>query len=202
MMAAVSRPTLPYELTAPLRTERLLLRTMTGADVDHIHAYQSREDVCRYLTFEPRSREEVSEKVAKYATAVALNGDGDYWQLAVERASEPGRVIGDVYFTIKSVANATGEIGWTLHPDFQGHGYMTEAASAVLGIAFTELCLHRVTAELDPRNDGSVALCRRLGLREEAHFVEDLWFKGGWGDTGIYAILDREWAARPARGGA
>jgi RimJ/RimL family protein N-acetyltransferase len=202
MMAAVSRPNLPYELTAPLRTERLLLRTMTGADVDDIHDYQSRADVCRYLTFEPRSREEVSERVAKYATAVTLNGDGDYWQLAVERASEPGRVIGDVYFTIKSVANATGEIGWTLHPDFRGHGYMTEAASAVLEIAFTELRLHRVTAELDPRNDGSVALCRRLGLREEAHFVEDLWFKGGWGDTGIYAILDREWAARPARGGA
>jgi aminoglycoside 6'-N-acetyltransferase len=50
-----------------------------------------------------------------------------------------------------------------------------------------------VRAELDPRNDASVALCRRLGKREEAHFVEDLWFKGAWGDTGIYAMLDREW---------
>jgi RimJ/RimL family protein N-acetyltransferase len=191
---------LPYELTAPLRTERLLLRTMTGADVDDIHAYQSREDVCRYLMFEPRSREEVSERVARYATAVSLGGDGDYWQLAVERASEPGRVIGDVYFTIKSVANATAEIGWTLHPDFRGQGYMTEAARAVLELAFTELRLHRVTAELDPRNDGSVALCRRLGLREEAYFVEDLWFRGAWGDTGIYAILEREWAGRRSAG--
>jgi RimJ/RimL family protein N-acetyltransferase len=193
---------LPYAFTAPLRTERLVLRTMTGADVDDIHAYQSRADVCRYLLFEPRSREEVSERVARYATAIALEGDGDYWQLAVERASQPGRVIGDLYFTIKSVANATGEIGWTLHPDFGSQGYMTEAASAVLEVAFTELRLHRVMAELDPRNDGSVALCRRLGLREEAHFVEDLWFKGAWGDTAIYAILDREWAARPDRGGA
>jgi hypothetical protein len=33
-------------------------------------------------------------------------------------------------------------------------------------------------------------------MRQEAHFVEDLWFKGAWGDTAIYAILDREWAAR------
>jgi RimJ/RimL family protein N-acetyltransferase len=53
-----------------------------------------------------------------------------------------------------------------------------------------------VRAELDPCNAASIALCRRLGMREEAYFVEDLWFKGGWGDTGIYAILDREWAAR------
>jgi len=48
---------------------------------------------------------------------------------------------------------------------------------------------------LDPRNHASAALCRRLGMREEARFVEDLWFKGSWGDTAIYAILDREWAA-------
>jgi RimJ/RimL family protein N-acetyltransferase len=44
-----------------------------------------------------------------------------------------------------------------------------------------------------------VALCKRLGMREEAHFVEDLWFKGAWGDTGIYAILDREWDASHSR---
>jgi RimJ/RimL family protein N-acetyltransferase len=186
---------LPYELTGPLRTERLLLRTMTAGDVDDIHAYQSREDVCRYLTFAPRTREEVAEKVARYSTALALRADGDYWQLAIERAGDPGRVIGDVYFTIKSTADAAGEIGWTLHPDFSHQGYMTEAAGAVLDLAFGTLGLHRVRAELDPRNHASVALCTRLGMREEAHFVEDLWFKGAWGDTGIHAILDREWNA-------
>lgn len=73
---------------------------------------------------------------------------------------------------------------------------MTEAAGAVLEIAFNGLGLHRASAVLDARNDASAALCMRLGMRDEAHFVEDLWFKGGWGDTTIYAILDREWAAR------
>jgi RimJ/RimL family protein N-acetyltransferase len=176
-----------------MRTERLLLRPMTDEDVDDIHAYQSRADVCRYLMFEPRTRDQVAEKVATYSRALALNGDGDFWQLAIERISDPGRVIGDVYFTIKSAANATGEIGWTLHPDHAGQGYVTEAAGAVLEIAFTDLRLHRVRAELDPRNDASLALCKRLGMREEAYFVEDLWSKGAWGDTAIYAILDREW---------
>jgi RimJ/RimL family protein N-acetyltransferase len=192
---------LPYAFDAPLRTERLLLRTMTPGDVDDIHAYQSREDVCRYLMFEPRTFQEVTAKVTQYSQAIALRGDGDYWQLAVERQEAPGRVIGDVFFTIPSVANALGEIGWTLHPDFGGRGYMTEAAGAVLAIAFGEIGLHRVRAELDPRNAASVALCRRLGMREEAHFVEDLWLRGGWGDTGIYALLDREWAARARDGG-
>lgn len=187
---------LPYELVAPVRTARLVLRAMTDGDVDDIHAYQSRPDVCRYLPFEPRTRDEVAKKVAKYATALVLSGDGDFWQLAIEQASEPGRVIGDVYFTIKDTANATCEIGWTLHPDHTGRGYMTEAAGAVLEIAFNDLGLHRASAILDPRNDASARLCTRLGMRQEAHFVEDLWFKGTWGDTTIYAVLDREWAAR------
>jgi len=51
-------------------------------------------------------------------------------------------------------------------------------------------------AELDPRNQASVALCRRLGMRQEAHFVEDLRFKGGWADTGVFALLAREWGSR------
>jgi RimJ/RimL family protein N-acetyltransferase len=184
---------LPCVFGEPLRTARLALRTMTADDVDDVHAYQSRGDVCRYLMFEPRTRDEVAEKVATFSAARALNGDGDFWELAIERASHPGHVIGDVYFKLESVANATGEIGWSLHPEFTGQGYMTEAASAVLEIAFGQLGLHRVHAELDPRNDGSAALCKRLGMREEAHVVENHWFKGAWGDTAIYAILDREW---------
>jgi RimJ/RimL family protein N-acetyltransferase len=181
---------LPYAFAEPLRTERLVIRTMTMADVDDIHTYQSREDVCRYLPFEPRDNAEVTAKVAQFSTALELAGDGDYWQLAIERE---GRVIGDLYFTIKSAKDATGEIGWTLHPDHFGRGYMTEAASALLGLVFGEIGLHRVHAVLDPRNTASAALCRRLGMRAEAHFVEDLWFKGEWGDTAVYAILDREW---------
>src|SRR5919107_1779057 len=91
-LAAMPDLRLPYEFAAPLPTERLVLRTMPPADVDDIHAYQSREDVCRYLEFEPRTREEVAARVERYSKALALIGDGDYWQLALERASDPGRV--------------------------------------------------------------------------------------------------------------
>jgi hypothetical protein len=36
-------------------------------------------------------------------------------------------------------------------------------------------------------------------MRREAHFHEDLWFKGEWGDTAAFAILDRDWASRTGR---
>ncbi|WP_125776830.1 GNAT family N-acetyltransferase [Antribacter gilvus] len=187
----------PFAFSGPITTARLSLRPMRESDVDSVHAYQSREDVCRYLLFEPRDHARVAEMVADYVAHDRLERTGDYLQIAVERRSD-GAFLGDVYFQLKSVPNRTGEIGWTFHPDHHGSGYATEAARAVLGLAFGVLGLHRVVAELDPRNDASVAMCRRLGLREEAHFVRDLWFKGDWADTGVYAILAEEFA--PPRG--
>jgi RimJ/RimL family protein N-acetyltransferase len=172
---------------------------MTSADVQNVYAYQSREDVCRYLLFEPRTLDEVVEKVEKFGAATTLAADGDYLQLALELPAVgdvPARVIGDSYFKLANAADSRGEIGWTMHPDFTGQGYAAEAARAMLGIAFETIGLHRVIANLDPRNDSSIALCRRLGMREEAHFVEDMWFKGDWADTGIYAILHDEWLAQ------
>jgi RimJ/RimL family protein N-acetyltransferase len=182
----------PYVFTEPIRTERLTLRMLTPADLDDVHAYQSLEEVARYELFEPRTREEVAEKLAKWSKAATLEKDDDYLQLAIDLG---GRVIGELFFEIKRAKDQLGEIGWTINPAYQRQGFATEAATAVLDLVFSTLELHRVQAELDPRNDASIALCTKLGMRHEATFVEDLWFKGEWGDTGTYAILDREWLA-------
>lgn len=186
----------PHEFE-PIRTERLLMRVMTLDDVDDVHAYQSLPEVCRYLLYEPRSRERVEEKIREWLGMGRLAKVGDDLELALELLDGPskGRVIGHSYFKLTSTDDLSGEIGWSLHPDFEHQGYATEAARAMLAYAFTTLGLHRVTAELDPRNTASVALCKRLGMREEAYFREHMWFKGEWGDTGVYAVLASEFLA-------
>ena len=48
-------------LVHPLESERLLLRPIDAiGDVDAIHAYASREDVCRYIPWTPKTRDEVA----------------------------------------------------------------------------------------------------------------------------------------------
>ncbi len=188
---------LSFTFTEPIVTERLTLRLMTDTDVDDVVAYQSRDDVCRYLLFEPRTRDEVAGKLGRYSVATRMTHDHDFLQLAMQLDGHPDhRVIGDMYLTVASAENSQGEIGWTLHPDFHGQGYAVEAATAVLDLAFDTIGFHRVKAELDPRNDASIALCRRLGMRHEAHIVQDLWLKGEWADTGVFGLLADEWAAR------
>ncbi|MGV8911300.1 MAG: GNAT family N-acetyltransferase [Rhodoglobus sp.] len=200
----------PYEFSTPISTARLVLRplTLSQNDVDDVHAQQSNAALTAYMLYEPRDRDTVIEKIAEWTASEVLAESGDYIQLAIELADalppdslttddhhRRSVVIGTLYFKIESAEDSNAEIGWALHPNFQGKGFAREAASALLDLSFDELNLHRVFANLDPRNDDSVRLCLALGMRHEAHHVEDMWFKGAWADTGIYAILDREWAA-------
>lgn len=185
----------PFVFEEPIGTERLLLRPLAAADLDAVHAYQGRDDVAAFQGFEPRSRAEVADWIARNAAARRLERDGDHVQPAVVRRRD-GAVIGDLYLTLRSAAEATAELGWTLHPDAQGEGYATEGVRALLGVVFDRMLLHRAVAEVDPANAASIALCRRLGMREEGRFVQDVWFKGAWADTVVFAILDEEWRAR------
>ena len=65
----------------------------------------------------------------------------------------------------------------------------------MLRIAFAECGMHRVIGRTEARNIGSASVLSKLGMRQEAHFVENEWVKGGWQTELVYAILEREWLA-------
>lgn len=181
---------LPWDFR-PLRGDRITLDLLRDDDIEPLYEMQSDPEVCRYLLYEARSREKVAEVLARDAAADRLEKDGDFIQPAIR--DEHGDFAGTMYFHLTSADDRTAEIGWILHPRALHKGYATEAARLLLDLAFGEVGLHRVYAELDPRNDASVAMCRRLGMRHEAHHLEHMWLKGEWTDTGLYAILEREW---------
>jgi RimJ/RimL family protein N-acetyltransferase len=180
----------------PITTERLLLRPLDPAtDVDAVHAYQSREDVCRYVPYHPRSRQEVAERLADpERTRSALENEGEVIDLAVVER-DTGRLVGDVVLFWRSAEHRAGEIGYAFNPAFHGRGYATEASRALLDLAFGGLGLHRVIARVDARNAASAAVLRRLGMRQEAVLVENEWFKGEWTTEIDFAVLETEWRA-------
>jgi RimJ/RimL family protein N-acetyltransferase len=177
----------------PIKTERLLLRPLTLDDVDAVHAYQSNEEVCRYVPFEPRSREVVIDRIENVLKS-QLSDEGDAASIGVEDR-ETGALMGDIMLAWRSVEHQGAEIGWAIHPDYQGKGFAVEAASAVLALAFGVFDFHRVVARVDVLNVASIALAGRLGMRQEAHLIENEWFKGRWADEFDFAILGSEWRA-------
>jgi ribosomal-protein-alanine N-acetyltransferase len=60
------------------------------------------------------------------------------------------------------------DIGYTLLPEFRGHGYALEAARAVLAMARDELRLPQLKAIVSPDNPASVRLLEKLGMRVES----------------------------------
>jgi len=63
----------------------------------------------------------------------------------------------------------------------------------LLHLAFDDLGLRRVIARLDAENRPSARLAARLGMRQEAHLVQNEWFKGRWSDELDFAVLEHEW---------
>jgi RimJ/RimL family protein N-acetyltransferase len=181
----------------PISTERLLLRPYEPGDVDAVHAYQSLPERVRYVPYQARTRDEVAERVASAQASTAINAEGDVL-LLVMVLRETGEVVGDVVLFYRSEQHKTGEIGYILHPDHGGRGYATEAAQALLALGFDGLGLHRIIARVDARNAASIAVLRRLGMRQEAHLVQNEWFKGEWTDEIDCAILAAEWRAAQA----
>jgi RimJ/RimL family protein N-acetyltransferase len=174
------------------RTQRLVLRPFLHGDETDVLAYRSRPDVVRYMPAEPLPASGAVAFIAERIDATKIEADGDKIILAVEYE---GRVIGDLLIRAGQIADRQAEIGWAFNPEYHGRGFATEAARELLVLAFAELGMHRVFAQLDPRNSASARLCERLGMRREAYFREDIWFKGEWGDTAIYAMLASEWGA-------
>jgi RimJ/RimL family protein N-acetyltransferase len=185
----------------PLQTQRLLLRPFAATDFDALLAIHSRADVARYLYWDPRTAAEVRETLDAKVRATAIVAEGDSVSLAAV-LREGDELIGDCSLRWASAEHRQAEIGFVFHPDHHGHGYATEAAAALLALAFEELRAHRVFGRLEARNAASARVLERLGMRKEAHLVENEHIKGEWQSEVVYALLEREWISRRRGGGA
>jgi RimJ/RimL family protein N-acetyltransferase len=181
----------------PVRSERLLLRPLAAGDAGAMVAYRGREDVCRYVPFEPMSRDDIIERIAGMWARTELTDEGQSLTLGAQ-VGDTGELAGDVVLFWHSRAHAGGELGYVFDPALGGRGYATEAANAMLRLGFEELGLHRIVARIDERNAPSVRLARRLGMRQEARLVENEFFKGEWSTELDFAMLADEWYARHA----
>lgn len=173
-----------------ITTDRLVLRRFRLDDAAVLASYRSVPEVARYQSWtSPYSLDK-----ARYAvqTMVAADPSQPGWfQYAVELADEK-HLIGDVGVNLADNLRQA-EIGYTLAPDQQGHGYATEAVRAVLDHLFRVQGLHRVSAECDARNTASARLLERLGFTREGLRRQHTWIKHEWTDDLLYGLLAEEW---------
>jgi RimJ/RimL family protein N-acetyltransferase len=186
-----------FSPTYPIATERLLLRPFEPGDLAAMVPIHGDPEVMRFLYSGVRDRDELRSVLEEKAQRTVLAREGDSLNLAAVHG-ETGALVGDMVLFWRSEEHRMGEVGYIFHPAHCGHGYATEAARALLRLGFEDLGLHRIIGRLDGRNTRSARVLERLGMRREAHLVENEFVKGEWTDEVVYAMLDREWAAQAA----
>jgi len=178
----------------PVRSERLLIRRATTADVGPTWLYRRQEAVSRWMTAASTELDDYRvhfEKPDRMRKTLVFESDGAVIG-DLMLAPEDAWAQAEVHELAKGVH---AEIGWCIDPAYGGRGLATEAVLALIALAFDELRLRRLTANCFADNEPSWRLMERVGMRRELHAVrESLHRSGRWLDTVGYAILDSEWS--------
>jgi RimJ/RimL family protein N-acetyltransferase len=178
--------------SVPIETDRLFLCPFTLADLDAFLAIYSSPDVSRFLYTESFDAATGAAVLEKRIGIPAFDGDDQALNLAMV-VRETNDLVGNLTLFYRSHNHRQGEIGFVVRPDAQGRGLALEGATELLRLGFSHLGLHRITGRCDARNMASASVMTRLGMRKEAHFVENEFVKGEWTDELVFAILASEW---------
>jgi RimJ/RimL family protein N-acetyltransferase len=174
-----------------LESSRLILRNFADSDLPAFLCYRNDPEVARYQSWESISEADAYafiQEQKKLRPGIA----GQWFQFAIE-IKETGVLAGDCALRVNELDVRQGEIGFTISRENQRNGFGTEAVRRMLDYTFMVLGLHRVIAITDSHNKPSANLLERLGMRREGHFIQNVWFKGKWGDEFWYAVLKDEW---------
>ncbi|WP_243290451.1 GNAT family protein [Bacillus sp. FJAT-47783] len=173
------------------KTDRLVLRRFSVKDIKSFHLYRSNPKVAKFQSWENYQYHEAKSFVNEQMKNNP-NQPGTWFQFAIALA-ETNQLIGDCALHTLLDEPRIVEIGFTLSPKYQGKGYASEAVCALLHYIFNSLEKHKVIAFSDVRNNKSIAVLERVGMRREGHLLQNYMSKGQWIDEYQYSILKSEW---------
>ena len=155
--------------TDQISSARLRLVPLTVADAAEMVEVLSGEALYAYTGGAPPGLDELR---ARYATqAAGWSPDGrEEWRNWILRREPGGEAVGYVQATI-SGEGRRAEIAWVVGLAWQGQGYATEAARALVGWLDARGA-GVIQARIHPEHAASAAVARRAGLRPSG-VIED-----------------------------
>jgi ribosomal-protein-alanine N-acetyltransferase len=180
--------TLKFSPFPKLSTPRLILRQIEPGDVKDLFKLRSDERIMKFINRPvAKTLDDVGELITTIMDGLT-NNSAITW--GIIRKDDP-KLIGTIGFWRIMEEHYRAEIGYLLHLDMQGKGFMHEALEAVLDYGFRAMKLHSVEANVNPGNTASQKLLERNHFVKEAYFKENYYSDGKFLDSIIYSRLDR-----------
>lgn len=170
-----------------ITTERLIIRPFKGTDLQDVFAIYNNDDTCKYLLHNKWTHEDMQKRFDQKLANNVLTTESILSLAVIYRT----KVVGDLSVWYTDMKD-TVEIGYSFSNEVAGRGLATEAVCSLVFKLFDEFNVHRIQANPDARNTASQKLCERIGMRQEAHFIQDFWSKNEWTDSLVYGMLSSD----------
>lgn len=183
-----------------LVSRRTVLRPLTGADFEAWREVR-RANVDWLTRWEPRRAANSPDVIeSRDAFAVRCSARQREWQLGTGFGFGlflDGAFAGEVNINcVQRGPFQNAYMGYWIDHRVAGLGYVPEAVVAVLRFGFEELSLHRLQISIIPRNDASLRVVEKIGLRCEGLAQRYLEINGVWEDHLRFAMTSEEWDER------
>ena len=193
-MVQSRRKAMHWERLPTIEAERIRLRWISADDVDAFYAIYSNPEVMRYWSTPPLANRDQARKLVDEIHESWKRRAILKWGIALRSDNQ---LIGSITLFNLDFTHRRAEIGYALGREYWGHGYMNEALMTVLKYAFEVLELHRIEADVDPRNAASIKTVERLGFQREGYLRERWQVNGEIQDAYFFGLLRQEWVGNP-----
>ena len=172
-------------MSPSLSTKRLFLKAADPLLAEELAAFYRRNQVF-LAPFEPQRTPAFF--TAPYQASLLKNEQSDMAQKTAFRfylflKDAPSTLIGSVGLNnIVYGAFCSCFLGYKLEGSLRGQGYMPEAVASVVNWAFTKGGLHRIEANIMPRNKPSLRVVEKCGFAPEGLAKNYLQINGVWED--------------------
>jgi RimJ/RimL family protein N-acetyltransferase len=166
------------------------LRALKAEDARDMHAIYSDKITMEYWGNAPSINTEESQRLVQRDMKAVQEGHAMFWVIELK---ETGKVIGKCTLWQYSESNQRAEVGYILNREYWRRGLMTQALHAMIDYAFSSLGLHRLEADTDDNNIGSLALLEQLGFQREGFFRERWYVSGSWQNSVMLGLLKQDW---------
>ena len=147
-----------------LETERLILRQPIATDDEAYFRIRSNTEVNKYIGRDNYKNIAQAQEFITRINNNIIENDSVFWTMELKLTHQ---VIGTICLWNLSIEENSAEIGYEMHPDFFGLGYMQEAIKVVIEYGFKSMNVQNIYGVPSIKNTKSVKILESFGFTRD-----------------------------------